>query len=295
MTLPRLSKSFQGALLLALLRAFPASKITVLDLDEEFSEGIGLLQVGSFHKVKTKEHRHAYNINIVGSVATENIFRLQTERANASNSIKELGLMGRLEYELNMDAEALPAKNKLVLAVINMFGLGCCGIDRCYMGQTWLGVAKGLTLGGLLIWTSLDWLCITITCLSFSKHINAIGMHGTFSDEWNTSAFIFTIVILILGLGGSRRVRRPPPATKEMTPALVLAACLVFDKNKNNSGKLTKEELKQGLMEYMVERGGACSEQDLDTFIAQAEVDKDGYLDYTEFAARLEEVKAAGR
>eukprot|EP00971_Amphidinium_carterae_P337652 6474560-Amphidinium_carterae.1 len=38
-------------------------------------------------------------------------------------------------------------RSKIVLALINAFALGMCGIDRCYMGQWLLGTLKFVSLG----------------------------------------------------------------------------------------------------------------------------------------------------
>eukprot|EP00427_Karlodinium_veneficum_P022051 CAMPEP_0169102348 /NCGR_PEP_ID=MMETSP1015-20121227/22117_1 /TAXON_ID=342587 /ORGANISM="Karlodinium micrum, Strain CCMP2283" /LENGTH=168 /DNA_ID=CAMNT_0009163439 /DNA_START=80 /DNA_END=583 /DNA_ORIENTATION=+ len=54
--------------------------------------------------------------------------------------------------ELELAPTTIPVKNKVILAIIEMLFLGFCGIDRCYMGQTCIGIIKGITLGGLGIW-----------------------------------------------------------------------------------------------------------------------------------------------
>merc|ERR1740117_2689263 len=59
------------------------------------------------------------------------------------------------EFDLPASVE-WPVKNKLVMMLIQMFGLGCCGIDRCYMGQVCCGVVKFITLGGLTVWAAID-------------------------------------------------------------------------------------------------------------------------------------------
>jgi hypothetical protein len=47
-----------------------------------------------------------------------------------------------------------------VLAVVISFFLGALGIDRFYLGYTWIGVAKLCTLGGLGIWAMIDFFLI---------------------------------------------------------------------------------------------------------------------------------------
>ena len=53
-------------------------------------------------------------------------------------------------------------KSKVTLAIIGLLGVSMCGVDRCYMGNVCLGVTKGLTLGGLLVWGIIDSVVIMI-------------------------------------------------------------------------------------------------------------------------------------
>eukprot|EP00969_Alexandrium_andersonii_P078310 3453139-Alexandrium_andersonii.AAC.1 len=48
--------------------------------------------------------------------------------------------------------------SKLALVLIEVTLFGFLGADRCYMGQVWIGIIKGLTLGGLGIWAFIDYL-----------------------------------------------------------------------------------------------------------------------------------------
>ena len=50
-------------------------------------------------------------------------------------------------------------KDPSTALIISIFG-GSYGIDRFYIGDTGLGVAKLLTLGGCGIWTIVDWFTI---------------------------------------------------------------------------------------------------------------------------------------
>jgi len=49
----------------------------------------------------------------------------------------------------------------LVAVVLSVF-LGALGIDRFYLGYTWLGVAKLVTVGGLGIWALVDCVLIAV-------------------------------------------------------------------------------------------------------------------------------------
>jgi len=51
---------------------------------------------------------------------------------------------------------ALQFKNPTTALILSIF-LGAYGIDRFYLGQTGLGIAKLLTCGGCGIWAIIDW------------------------------------------------------------------------------------------------------------------------------------------
>jgi len=102
-------------------------------------------------------------------------------------------MLVEIEFELNRE---MPRRNKALLAIIELVGLGVFGVDRCYTGQMCIGVIKGLTFGGFAVWAILDYIGVAITCLSFSHTLNVLGMRAVFeSSGWNAVAFMLIIVL----------------------------------------------------------------------------------------------------
>lgn len=128
---------------------------------------------------------------------------------NASNK-KESKLQashvshGKSSHEIEMPLrEGVPVKSKVALAVISGLGLGCCGIDRCYMGATCLGITKGLTAGGLGIWALIDFIIVLVNMLQKSDSIDAFGFNAKFEPKSELdTAFWITVVLLVLKLLG---------------------------------------------------------------------------------------------
>lgn len=102
----------------------------------------------------------------------------------------------KTEYELPT-ASTGSYRDKLTLAVVNVLGLGCCGVDRCVMGQPCCGTVKGLTLGALGIWAIIDYITIIISCLSKTPNLNALGFHADFDRSTVMPAFKVTLAFLI--------------------------------------------------------------------------------------------------
>lgn len=107
-----------------------------------------------------------------------------------------------LEYELHMGQDPHNAKirNKASLAIVSLLGLGFCGVDRCCMGQIFIGFMKGMSFGGLFLWFLIDYVVIMVNCLFWSRHLNSAAWYTTFQKSSVLPAFLIVLIVLILKL-----------------------------------------------------------------------------------------------
>eukprot|EP00929_Paragymnodinium_shiwhaense_P018664 TRINITY_DN12978_c0_g1_i1.p1 TRINITY_DN12978_c0_g1~~TRINITY_DN12978_c0_g1_i1.p1 ORF type:complete len:237 (+),score=39.27 TRINITY_DN12978_c0_g1_i1:106-816(+) len=105
-------------------------------------------------------------------------------------------LLAQLQYELDPASAPDPIKNKIVLSLINTFGLGFLGMDRCYMNQPILGTIKLGTCGGLAVWALIDWVVLLLNLLMKSKSIHLLGFNAEWEPETIDAAFWIPIVCI---------------------------------------------------------------------------------------------------
>lgn len=64
------------------------------------------------------------------------------------------------EEQVQFEAHFTRQRKSPTVALLLSFFFGGLGVDRFYLGQAGLGIAKLLTLGGIGIWAIADWFLI---------------------------------------------------------------------------------------------------------------------------------------
>lgn len=83
------------------------------------------------------------------------------------------------------DYSDFPTKNKVVVVVLELTGLGILGIDRFWIGGTFnivLGILKLLTCGGCGLWALVDFVAICSNAIGLSPYLSCLGMHCQWAD-----------------------------------------------------------------------------------------------------------------
>ena len=80
----------------------------------------------------------------------------QTELHETTQAKKDLDPAEQVQFELAYSRQRKDPTAALLLSIF----LGGLGVDRFYIGDITLGVAKLLTVGGFFIWMIIDWFLI---------------------------------------------------------------------------------------------------------------------------------------
>ena len=81
---------------------------------------------------------------------------IEPEIREANMAKKDLTNEEQLQFDVQFTPRRKDPKTALAISIIG----GSLGIDRFFIGDIGLGIAKLLTLGGLFLWTIIDWFLI---------------------------------------------------------------------------------------------------------------------------------------
>lgn len=155
-----------------------------------------------------KDVGQGQTVQMISPSAVRHVGVVDVLHTAENQTLGKAPLSSVLEYELHISTEQ-HLKKKVALVLIEAFGLGLCGVDRCYMGQVCCGVGKCASLGGLFVWFILDYFVVVFNCLSSAKEIDTVGIKGTFSgpDDVTMAFRLFFPVTLVIALGIGACVR----------------------------------------------------------------------------------------
>mmetsp|Transcript_70820 Transcript_70820/g.207533 ORF Transcript_70820/g.207533 Transcript_70820/m.207533 type:complete len:179 (-) Transcript_70820:42-578(-) len=111
----------------------------------------------------------------------------------------------------DQDGGPLPKKNKTILLILLVLDLGCCGVDRFYLGSWRTGLAKLFTCGGCGIWTLIDWVVIVQNGVNKRHEIHTLDMDASFEEDTIDSGYMISwmaiavlVAHVICGIGRAR-------------------------------------------------------------------------------------------
>jgi hypothetical protein len=105
-----------------------------------------------------------YHVQLMG--AGDRLFSIgELQQMAKQKALKPTTMVQHKEAGYPVAASAVPtvfSDKQWMTALILSFFLGVFGVDRFYLGQTGLGIAKLLTFGGCGIWALIDFILIAV-------------------------------------------------------------------------------------------------------------------------------------
>jgi len=163
--------------------------------------------------------------------------------------------------------------SKALLIFVTALGLNVCGLDRCCAGQLFIGLAKGITLGGGFVFMLFDWVLLVSCCIFRSTSLESLGWNVKFTqgcqnDDWTQTMgfivllsqgplFVLIIYIVVRGpiLGGQPLNEASVFALAQLRKGGILSSVpgqfeidqAFKDMDANKTGSINADELKKGL------------------------------------------------
>lgn len=123
----------------------------------------------------------------------------QADALTFSHKVWNNTMTGFAQHEIELTGASHSGVDKVLYVIFAMIPIfNCCGLDRCFMGQVMLGVAKPFTCGGCGLWIAVDfWVCFYCAIVKM-KGINMIGYDHTFKEKSIENAYYAAIILLCL-------------------------------------------------------------------------------------------------
>jgi len=175
----------------------------------------GMLQEGAVRAIErqTEEYRQATLVaKETDKLARASMARMQKleeqldqssvqPEVEAKQPTSESAGNGLNEILLPEGCTTSNCRSKVVLLLIEIFGLYLCGIDRCYLGSICTGILKCLTISGFGIWAIVDWMIIVQNAMEMRADIDTFGLHATFSTTSIEGARPLALILVVLAVG----------------------------------------------------------------------------------------------
>mmetsp|Transcript_83466 Transcript_83466/g.145093 ORF Transcript_83466/g.145093 Transcript_83466/m.145093 type:complete len:319 (+) Transcript_83466:102-1058(+) len=142
----------------------------------------------------------ARHVNLRAEPATRKKAEIETFSEHLWNSTMAAFMQHEvMQHEVQMPQAEPPKYDKVMYTICCML-FGCCGCDRCYMGQMCLGWVKGLTLGGFMVWHTFDYVVCCYCALTKMKKIEMAGYNATFLPNSIDNAYWACIIFLVMNV-----------------------------------------------------------------------------------------------
>lgn len=200
--------------------------------------------------------------------------------------------IGLVQHEVEITKAAPPKVSKVTYVILAMM-FGCCGCDRCFMGQMLLGCLKGFTFGGFFIWHIIDYFIALTNALSKSEDIDVFGYHAKFEKSTIETAFYIALILFIVNLVNGLNSFKNAKAQQEVQAQQQAALMQAMQGMQAPPATITRQDSMKAYMPSILtknlRKAGLVDEKpsipELIKAFDQLDENKDGSLSYDEIKA----------